>query len=125
MINYLELDFIHWRWSAYLYNGHIMNIFFVVSACLWSWLVGRSIAFGPKCSVIMWRPEITPDSWYSLTKIPAKIPPMLIVYMPFVFTILSIPTPPRRNNYFNTQYHGSHATLRTELRAYFCHKDIQ
>ena len=69
-----------------------MNIFFVVSACLWSWLVGRCIAFGPKCSVIMWRPEITPDSWYALTKIPAKIPPILIVYMPFVFTILSIPT---------------------------------
>ena len=69
-----------------------MNIFFVVSACLWSWLVGRSIAFGPKCSVITWHSKITPDSWYLLTKIHYKIPPPLIVAVPLIFTILSVPT---------------------------------
>lgn len=69
-----------------------MNIFFVVSACLWSWLVGRCIAFGPKCSVITWTPSIKHDSWYLLTTIPAKIPTLLLVFMPHIFTLLSVPT---------------------------------
>jgi len=69
-----------------------MNIFFVLSACLWSWLVGRAIAFGPKCSVITWIPNITPDSWYVLTPCSGKMPATLLVCMPIVFILFSIPT---------------------------------
>ena len=69
-----------------------MNLFFVMSACLWSWLVGRAIAFGPKCSVITWIPNVGPDSWYSLTPFAGKMPSTLLVCMPIVFILFSVPT---------------------------------
>ncbi len=69
-----------------------MNIFFVLSACLWSWLVGRAIAFGPKCSVITWIPDVGVDSWYSLTPFIGKMPSTLLVCMPIVFILFSVPT---------------------------------
>jgi hypothetical protein len=69
-----------------------MNIFFVISACLWTLLVGRTIAFGPKCSVITWVPDVGAGSWYSLTPLTGKMPTALIVCMPIVFILFSVPT---------------------------------
>ena len=68
-----------------------MNIFFVVSACIWSFIVGRCIAFGPKCSVFTWVADFPPDSWYCLTSIPLRMPPKLVRVMPLLLTIFSIP----------------------------------
>jgi len=68
-----------------------MNIGFLLSACIWSWIVGRCIAFGPTCTVFTWIPKLPPDSWYHLTNIPFKMPRKLIVCMPFMLTALSVP----------------------------------
>ena len=75
-----------------LFKRNEMNIFFVFSACLWSWLVGRAIAFGPKCSIITWVPNLGPDSWYALTPIRGKMPVALVKLAPIIFTAISVPT---------------------------------
>ena len=68
-----------------------MNILFVFSACFWSYIVGRCIAFGPVCRIFTWYPQFPPDSWYCLTHIPARMPVRLVQGLPFVLTVLSIP----------------------------------
>lgn len=75
-----------------LFKRNQMNLFFVLSACLWSWLVGRTVAFGPKYSVITWVPELGPDSWYALTPLRGKMPVILIKLAPVYFSVLSVPT---------------------------------
>lgn len=68
-----------------------MNILFLVSACFWSYIVGRAIAFGPKCTVFTWIAEFPPDSWYCLTNIPLRMPPKLVRIMPILLLALSVP----------------------------------
>lgn len=68
-----------------------MNILFVVSACIWSYIIGRCIAFGPTCPVFTWLAHFPPDSWYCLTDIPMRMPPKLVRIMPYLLLALSIP----------------------------------
>jgi hypothetical protein len=65
---------------------------FVISSVLWSWVVGRCIAFGPKCHGWLWRPRIKATSWYRLTPIPMAIPYTTFPLMPELFLLLSLPT---------------------------------
>ena len=65
---------------------------FLVSSALWSWVVGRFIAFGPKCSGWTWRPQIKATSWYRLTPLPMAIPYHTFRFMPELFLLFSIPT---------------------------------
>jgi hypothetical protein len=69
-----------------------MRVFFVFSATVWSWIVGRSIAFGIGAHGCTWMPDITADSWYRLTHIPYPIPHKWFETMPVCMAIAFIPT---------------------------------
>lgn len=69
-----------------------MRIFFVFSATVWSWIVGRTIAFGISKRGCTWVPDVTSESWYRLTRIPYAIPYQWFGYMPFCLTFAFIPT---------------------------------
>ena len=68
-----------------------MRIFFVLSATLWSWVVGRCISFGPKSDGLCWHPHMHADTWYRLTPIPLKTPHKCITILPIAIAIMSIP----------------------------------
>lgn len=68
-----------------------MRIFFVLSASLWAWLVGRAIAFGPNARGLCWHPNMHADSWYRLTHNPYNIPHKYFPVMSFVFATLAVP----------------------------------
>lgn len=68
-----------------------MRIFFVLSASLWAWLVGRAITFGPNTRGVCWHANIRADSWYRLTPNPYNIPYKYFPTLPFVLAILAVP----------------------------------
>ena len=68
-----------------------MRIFFVLSASLWAWLVGRAVTLGPNTRSLCWHPNMHADSWYRLTPNPYNIPHKYFTALPFVFAILAIP----------------------------------
>tara|TARA_B110001452_G_scaffold266465_1_gene273397 strand:- start:3477 stop:3968 length:492 start_codon:yes stop_codon:yes gene_type:complete len=67
-----------------------MRIFFAISALLWSWLVGRCLAVGINIEIFKLQ-EFNADSWYNLTLLRRRIPPLTIKYSPILMGILSIP----------------------------------
>jgi hypothetical protein len=67
-----------------------MRIFFAISALLWSWLVGRSIALGINREIFKLQ-YFNVDSWYNLTSIRCRIPPKLVKYSPIIIGMLAIP----------------------------------
>lgn len=69
-----------------------MRILFVVSAMLWSWLVGRAIAFGPTIRSVCWSPNMHASTWYRLTPNPYNIPYQYFTYIAFVFAGLAVPS---------------------------------
>ena len=68
-----------------------MRIFFVLSATLWCWVVGRCISFGPNSKGLCWHPHMHADTWYRLTLIPLKIPHKFVTLLPVSIAIMSIP----------------------------------
>lgn len=68
-----------------------MRIFFVISATLWSWIVGRCISFGPGAKSLCWHPHMHADTWYRLTPIPLKIPHKFVTLLPVTIVVMSIP----------------------------------
>lgn len=68
-----------------------MRIFYVISATLWSWIVGRCISFGPKSTGLCWHPHMHADTWYRLTHIPLKMPHQIITLLPIIIVVTSIP----------------------------------
>jgi hypothetical protein len=68
-----------------------MRIFFVLSASLWAWLVGRAITFGPNTRGLCWHPNMHADSWYRLTPNPYNIPHKYFPVLSFVFAALAVP----------------------------------
>lgn len=68
-----------------------MRILFVVSATLWSWLVGRVIAFGPTPQSLCWCPNMHASTWYRLTPNPYNIPYRVFPYISFAFAFLAVP----------------------------------
>lgn len=68
-----------------------MRILFVVSATLWSWLVGRVIAFGPTPQSLCWCPNMHASTWYRLTPNPYNIPYRAFPYISFAFAFLAVP----------------------------------
>ena len=68
-----------------------MRILFVISATLWSWVVGRVIAFGIGIEACKWMPNMTADSWYRLTPIRYPIPYKWFNYMPIYIAAAFIP----------------------------------
>ena len=69
-----------------------MRVFFVFSATVWSWIVGRCIAFGVGFRGCTWMPDITADSWYRLTRIPYPIPHKWFELIPIFLALAFIPT---------------------------------
>lgn len=69
-----------------------MRLLFVISATLWSWLVGRVIAFGPNTRSLCWHPNMHASTWYRLTPNPYNIPYKYFPYMSIVFAVLAIPS---------------------------------
>lgn len=68
-----------------------MRLLFVVSGLLWSFLVGRLIAFGPTMRSLSWCPHMDADSWYRLTEIPCKLPHTIFALLPSLIIACSIP----------------------------------
>lgn len=68
-----------------------MRIFFVLSASLWAWLVGRAITLGPNTRSLCWHPIMHAGSWYRLTPNPYNIPHKYFITLPYIFAILAIP----------------------------------
>ena len=69
-----------------------MRLLFVLSATMWSWLVGRAIVFGPNTKSLCWHPNMHASTWYRLTPNPYNIPHRYFPYIPLVFAVLSIPS---------------------------------
>ena len=69
-----------------------MQILFVISASLWAWLVGRTIAFGPNIKTICWHPNMHADTWYRLTPNPYNIPHTYFPIISYIFAGLAIPS---------------------------------
>lgn len=69
-----------------------MRILFVLSATLWSWLVGRTISFGPSPQSLWWCPNMHASTWYRLTPNPYNIPYRVFPYISFAFALLAVPT---------------------------------
>ena len=67
-----------------------MRILFAISANLWAWLVGRSLALGVQPTVFQLA-HFDADSWYNLTPIRFKMPNKWVTYSPILFALLSIP----------------------------------
>ena len=67
-----------------------MRFLFAISALLWSWLVGRCLAVGIHIEIFKLQ-EFNVDSWYNLTLIRRRIPPMVVKYSPILIGILAIP----------------------------------
>jgi len=63
----------------------------VVSALLWSCLVGRFIAFGPTVHGWCWCPRFEADSWYRLTPIPYRLPHTAFAIVPCVLILATVP----------------------------------
>lgn len=68
-----------------------MRFLFVLSALIWTWLVSRSIAFGPNINGICWHPHMHADTWYRLTPLPAKIPHETFTIIPILLSLIAIP----------------------------------
>lgn len=69
-----------------------MQLLFVISASLWAWLVGRTIAFGPNIKTICWHPKMHADTWYRLTPNPYNIPHTYFPTISYIFAGLAIPS---------------------------------
>lgn len=67
-----------------------MRILFALSALLWSCLVGRSLSIGINVGILKLQ-ILDADSWYNLTPIQRRIPPILVKYSPILIGILSFP----------------------------------
>jgi len=67
-----------------------MNVWFAMSATLWAWIVGRSMAFGLNWN-IFYLHRFDADSWYNLTPIRWRIPAILVKYSPVIVAICTIP----------------------------------
>ena len=68
-----------------------MAIVFVVVASGWAWVVGRAIAFGPSLHILYWRAPLRTTSWYRLTPIVGRMPPVLLAMVPIVLTLSQWP----------------------------------
>ena len=68
-----------------------MRFLFVLSALIWTWLVSRSIAFGPNIHGICWHPHMHADTWYRLTPMPFKISGQIFTIIPIVLSLIAIP----------------------------------
>ena len=69
-----------------------MRVLFVISALLWSWLVGRCITFGPTTRGLCWRPRFHASTWYRLTPLPRlRLPHRVFPWVPLAIAILAIP----------------------------------
>ncbi len=68
-----------------------MQILFVISATLWSWLVGRAIVFGPTTRSVCWYPNMHSDTWYRLTPLPCRLSRTYFALLPLLFTAAAIP----------------------------------
>ena len=68
-----------------------MRIFFVLSASVWAWLVGRAITFGPTVRGLCWYPDMHADTWYRLTPNPYNIPHKYFPAVSIVFATLAVP----------------------------------
>lgn len=66
-----------------------MRLLFVVSANIWAWLVGRTIAFGPAPDGLWWCPRFSAESWYRLTAIPCAMPYKWLTGVPWVLIACS------------------------------------
>lgn len=81
-------------WNSCMYMFLVepwMRIFFVASASLWAWLVGRCIAFGPTPRGLCWQPTMGADTWYRLTPIPCKVPHKYFPLIAFAFACAAVP----------------------------------
>tara|TARA_B110000093_G_C12949311_1_gene401743 strand:+ start:290 stop:811 length:522 start_codon:yes stop_codon:yes gene_type:complete len=67
-----------------------MKILFVISASLWTWILARCIAFGPRKNAICWQPNMKADTWYRLTTLPTKLPHQFFNYMPLFIAVSTI-----------------------------------
>ena len=68
-----------------------MRVLLVVSALLWSCLVGRLIAFGPTVRGWCWCPHLDADSWYRLTDIPCRVPHTILRVVPWFLILCTAP----------------------------------
>lgn len=68
-----------------------MRFLFVLSASLWAWLVGRTLAFGPTLKGMCWHPMMHADTWYRLTPNPYNIPYQYFAGISYIIAALAIP----------------------------------
>lgn len=87
-----------------------MRVLFVVSALLWSCLVGRLVAFGPTVYGWCWCPRFDADSWYRLTPFPCKIPHAMLFMVPFVLVVCTVPALYISNNTLHAAAVMTHAS---------------
>lgn len=68
-----------------------MRVLFVISATLWTWLVGRCLAYGPQKTIFTLK-TFQVDSWYCLTPLQLKIPVNWVRVTPIAMAVLTVPT---------------------------------
>jgi hypothetical protein len=68
-----------------------MSVTFSVSASVWAWVVGRTIAFGPTRQLVTWWPSTATDTWYRLTPLYCRLPVVVLTYLPLVLALSQLP----------------------------------
>ena len=68
-----------------------MLVAFVLSVLMWTFFVGRLVAFGPNVQIVLWSPVVHSSTWYRLTPMKLVMPHWFIVLVPFLLMVSQIP----------------------------------
>jgi hypothetical protein len=68
----------------------MMLVAFVLSVLMWTFFVGRLVAFGPNVQIVLWSPVVHSSTWYRMTPMKVPMPYWFIVLVPFLFMVSQI-----------------------------------